>query len=300
MQNLLGNVFTGLITDENEQAYFVQKEGVTFKLDKAEGEHELGEAIEGFAYVGQKQDNRFTTNIPKVTQDRCDFGEVVATRRDLGAFIDIGLPDKEVVLSLDELPTMRELWPKKGDRLMVSLINDNKDRMWATLADETVFQAMGKKVQAVYKEDFLNKDVVATAFRLKVAGTHVITEDNYLGFIHPSERYIEPRLGETQKGRIVGVSPDGTLNISLKPRAHEVISDDAMMILTFLEKSAEGKIPFTDKSTPEEIQTMFAISKGQFKRALGSLLKERRIKQEDGFTILLKGKDETTASKETN
>ena len=78
------------------------------------------------------------------------------------------------------------------------------------------------------------------------------------------------------------------LNLSLKPRAHEVISDDAMMILTFLEQSRDGVIPYSDKSTPEEIKQMFAISKGQFKRALGSLMKQGKIKQENGKTYLIK------------
>lgn len=285
MQNLLGNVFTGLITDENDIAYFVQKDGVTFKLAKSEGEHELGAAVEGYGYVDQKQDNRFTTVIPAISQGHYGFGEVVATRKDLGAFVDIGLPDKEIVLSLDELPTMRELWPKKGDRLMVAVKIDEKDRMWATLADDTIFKAISR--QAKDEAEFQNKDITVTAYRLKVIGTYVITEDFYLGFLHPSERYIEPRVGEVLKARVIGIGPNGVLNISVKPRAHEVISDDAKMILMFLEKSAEGKIPFTDKSTPEEIQATFAISKGQFKRAIGSLLKARKIKQEDGYTVLL-------------
>lgn len=285
MQNLLGNTFTGLVTDENDKAYFIQKDGITFKLAKSEGEHQLGEAVEGYGYVGQNQDNRFTTKIPTISQTQYDFGEVVASRKDLGVFVDVGLPDKEMVVSLDELSTMRELWPKKGDRLLVAIKVDSKDRMWATLADEGVFNDLGKLGT---EEEFKNKNIVATVYRLKVVGSYVITDDGYLGFLHPSERDIEPRLGEVLNARVIGVAPNGILNISVKPRAHEVISDDAQMILTFLEKSAEGKIPFTDKSTPEEIKTTFAISKGQFKRALGSLMKERKIKQEDGYTILLK------------
>ncbi len=31
-------------------------------------------------------------------------------RRNLGVFVDIGLPDKDIAVSLDELPTMHELW----------------------------------------------------------------------------------------------------------------------------------------------------------------------------------------------
>ena len=61
---------------------------------------------------------------------------------------------------------------------------------------------------------------------------------------------------------------------SLKPRSHEVISDDALMILTFLERANDHQIPFTDKSSPDEIKQTFGISKAQFKRALGHLMKQ--------------------------
>jgi predicted RNA-binding protein (virulence factor B family) len=43
-----------------------------------------------------------------------------------------------------------------------------------------------------------------------------------------------------------------------------VIGDDAAMILTFLERAQDHKIPFTDKSDPEAIKQTFGISKGQF------------------------------------
>lgn len=283
MNELLATVFTGMIMDENEKSYFVQKNGITFQLDKKEGEHQLGESVEGFGYLNQKQDAAFTTNIPLARIGHYAFGEVMGTRRDLGAFVNIGLPDKDMVVSLDELPTMRELWPKTGDRLLVTLKVDNKDRIWAALADEKIFTAMSRKGT----EEMKNKDIKGTVYRLKLVGTYLITEDYYIGFIHPSERYMEPRLGQVVDGRVIGVRPDGVLNLSLKPRSHEVISDDAAMILVFLERSGEKRIPFTDKSTPEEIKQTFGISKAQFKRAIGSLLKQKKIKQEDGYTILI-------------
>lgn len=284
MNELLASVFSGLITDENEKSYFVQKNGFTFKLPKSEGEHTLGEAVEGFAYQNQKQDNCFTTVIPKSRKGHYAFGEVTDSRRDLGVFVNIGLPDKDIAVSLDELPTMRELWPKKGDKLMISLRVDPKDRIWGNVADEKIFQALSKRGGETLK----NSDVSGTVYRLKLAGTYILTDDFYIGFIHPSERFQEPRLGEQVKGRVIGVRPDGALNVSLKPRAHEAIGDDAAMIVAFLERAPENKMNYTDKSSPEEIQQMFGISKGQFKRALGNLMKQRMIQQEDGITTLIK------------
>ena len=49
-------------------------------------------------------------------------------------------------------------------------------------------------------------------------------------------------------------------------------------------ESVGGKMPFGDKSTPEEIQEMFTMSKGAFKRALGTLMKASKIIQQDGWT----------------
>ena len=285
MNELIGSVWLGMIFDENDRSYFVQKNGITFLLDKEEGQREIGDMVEGFAYQNQKQQNVFTTTLPSVRKDHQEFAEVIASRKDLGVFVDIGLKDKEVVVSLDELPEMRNLWPKKGDHLLVSLKVDEKDRLWATLAED--FEFLSMSTPGVL-EEMHNKDVTGIVYRLKLVGTFFITDDKQIGFVHPSERFEEPRLGERISGRVIGVRPDGVVNVSLKPRSHEVISSDAQMILTFLERSPEGKINFSDKSTPEEIQTTFAVSKGQFKRALGSLMKERMITQEDGWTILVK------------
>lgn len=285
MNELIGQIATGLITDENETHYYVQKNGLTFQLAKTEGEHALGDSVEGFFYLNLHQKNAFTTNIPAIRIGRYGFGVVKNVRRDLGVFVDIGLPDKEVVVSLDILPELRELWPKEGDRLYITLSVDDKNRIWGILADENILLSLMKRPLA--EQEWQNKEVEATVYRLKLAGTFVITSDFYQGFIHPSERFNEPRLGQTLKARVIGLSPHGYLNLSLKPRAYEVIDDDAQMVLTFLQRSAEGKIPFTDKSSPELIMAQFGISKAQFKRALGHLLKAKLIKQEDGFTVLL-------------
>ncbi|MBO0421796.1 DNA-binding protein [Enterococcus plantarum] len=282
MNELLAQIFTALVIDENESHYFLQKNGITLRLSKEEGTHEIGEAVEGFGYMNQKQEPEMTTIIPTARIGQYAFGTVTGTRRDLGAFVDIGLKDKDVVVSLDELPVMRELWPKKGDQLMVALKVDNKERIWGELADEKIFKAMAKPGT----EELKNENISGIVYRLKMIGSFVLTDDFYIAFIHPSERYQEPRLGEKVNGRVIGVRPDGILNISLKPRAYEAISDDAAMILTFLERASDHKIPFTDKSNPDEIKQTFGISKAQFKRAIGNLMKQGKIIQEAGFTIL--------------
>lgn len=284
MKTLLATVLTGMITDENKTYYFVQKDGLTFALSKEEGEHQLGDMVQGFAYSDMKQKLRLTTKEVSATQTTYGWGQVTEVRRDLGVFVDTGLPDKQVVVSLDLLPEMKELWPKKGDQLYVRLEVDKKERIWAIPAEPEVFQKLAGKAY----DNMQNQNLRAIVYRLKLSGTFVyLPDNNMLGFIHPSERFSEPRLGEEVTARVIGFREvDRTLNLSLKPRSFEMLENDAQMILTYLESNG-GFMTLNDKSSPEDIKATFGISKGQFKKALGGLMKAKKIKQDPLGTELV-------------
>lgn len=271
-------VLTGLITDDNKDFFYVQKDGVTYALDKKEGDFALGQAVTGLVYTDMKQRLRVTTVEQGATATSYGWGVVVDVRKDLGVFVDTGLPDKQVVVSLDVLPEMKELWPKKGDKLYVKLDVDKKDRIWALPAQPEVFQEMAGKAY----DNMQNQQLRAIVYRLKLSGTFVyLPDNNMLGFIHPNERYSEPRLGEELSVRVIGFrTVDRTLNLSLKPRSFEMLDNDAQMILTYLQGQG-GFMTLNDKSSPEDIKATFGISKGQFKKALGGLMKAGKIKQDE-------------------
>lgn len=285
LKNLIGRNITAMVIDENERYIFAQKEGLTFRMAKDEllKMPKQGAMITGFAYENEDHELQLTKKTPKSGFDRYAWGTVKKVQRGLGVFVDIGLPNKDIVVSVDDLPELQNLWPKQDDRLMIALRVDDKGRLWGELATIEMFNAIGEAATPKMK----NKDVFATVYRLKLVGSYVITDDYQLGFIHPSERDKEPRLGEKVKARVIGIRPDGTLNLSLKPRAYEAISDDAQMLLAALQHAKDKKLPFTDKSAPEEIKVYFGISKGQFKRAVGHLMKAGLVVQKDGYLILV-------------
>lgn len=292
MADLLGRLITGKVTDENETDYFVQVEGTTFHLSKEEIKKPLkmNGTFTGFAYENEKHEMQMTRDAPKSQVDRYGFGTVVRSQRTLGVFVNIGLPNKDIVVSLDDLPDMMELWPQQGDRLLIALREDAKHRLWGVLADGDIYQAIAQPAN----KRLQNSNVTVTAYQLKLVGTRVITDHFELGFIHPSERETEPRLGEELKARVIGVHDDGTLNLSLRPRTFEAIDDDSAMLLAALEHSEEGHLDFSDKSDPAAIKAYFGISKGQFKRAVGHLMKARKITQHDGGLWLADEAPETT------
>ncbi|MDN6119479.1 MAG: RNA-binding protein, partial [Lactococcus sp.] len=94
-------------------------------------------------------------------------------------------------------------------------------------------------------------------------------------------------LGQVLDARVIGYREiDRTLNLSLKPRAYEMLDADAQLIVTYLEQQG-GHMPLYDKSSPDAIMATFAISKGQFKKALGGLMKQKKIKQDETGTTLI-------------
>lgn len=280
-----GTVKTGTIVEENDKKYFVQISGINFELAKDEIEEELknGDEVEGYIYENQAHKNAITTKIPDVQIGRYGKGTVVDIRRDLGVFVDIGLPDKDLVVSLDDLPLDKYEWPKKDDTLLLKVINDNKNRMWGKPADIDLIDQLVRTAPQNEKNRFVEGIIIAN----RLSGSFLLTDDYYMGFIHPSEAIGTLRLGQRIKGRTLGTS-HYRFNVSMKPFAFEEIGDDAQMILAVLRHERDKKMPYTDKSNPDDIREYFGISKASFKRALGNLMKNRYIKQEDGYTILIK------------
>jgi len=131
-----------------------------------------------------------------------------------------------------------------------------------------------------------NDDVSGTVVSALKAGSYIYLDNDYVGFVHPDERDAEPRLGEHIDGRVIGLRDDGILYVSLFPRAHEVLDEDAAMIFEVLKRSDDYRIPYHDKSDPNDIRTYFGISKGQFKRAVGRLMKNNLVKQDQESTYL--------------
>ncbi|UTG79543.1 S1 RNA-binding domain-containing protein [Lactococcus lactis] len=282
--SIIGQTISAIIVEESERFYFLQKGEDLLRLDKTEGEHTVGDVVTGFVYVDKDNHRRLTTLEQKATNEHYGWGTVTAVRKDLGAFVDTGLPGKDVVVSLDDLPLEKDQWPKVGDQLYVKLIIDRKERIWGHLAwHEDFWNLAGPGY-----DNMQNQDLRAIVYRNKESGTFVyLPDNNMLGFIHPNERFSVPRVGQELQVRVIGFrKEDRSLNLSAKPRAYEMLDADSQMILAYLQ-SMGGKMAFNDKSNPDEIKATFGISKGQFKKALGGLMKAKKIKQSPEGTELI-------------
>lgn len=279
----VGDVTKLVVKEILDSKYILTNDEVDIPLNASDVEEELqlNNHVEVFLYADRRGDLAATTAIPHILKDEYGFAKVLHVSEHDGAKIDIGT-SREVFVPAEDLPTLRELWPEPGDHLYVTLRVDRNGGLFGRLINEDRFLELYEDADP----SLFNQNIVARPYRLLPVGTFLIGVDvPYRIFVHESERKAEPRLGADVTVRVIEVKEDGTVNASMLPRVYERLSEDADQIFAYLQE-AGGKMPFGDKSSPEEIKEMFNMSKGAFKRALGTLMKAGRIVQEDGWTIL--------------
>lgn len=237
-----------------------------------------GDQVEVFLYTDNEGRIAATTSIPKITVGEYDWAKVSDVKQGVGVFVDIGI-QKEMLLGEEDLPAHQSVWPQKDDLLYITLRVSRNHRIYVKLATDNIFEE--KRAKAT-REHF-NKSIQGHIYRTAKVGSWIFTVEGFKGFIHESQRKVEPRLGEKIEGRIIDVKPDGTINVSLIPRKHEALDEDANVIYEYL-MSRNGAMPYGDKSMPEDIEERFHMSKGAFKRALGRLIKDGKVYQEEGWT----------------
>jgi predicted RNA-binding protein (virulence factor B family) len=240
-----------------------------------------GDTIKVFLFKDRRGNLSATSALPHVTKGTYGWARVIKMDEREGAVVDIG-SSREVIVKPSDLPLLKELWPKTGDHLYMTLRTDFHGNLFGRLATED-------RVAETFVEaptSLMNENLKARAYRLLPIGSFLISvPQGYRVFVHHTEQMAEPRMGEEVDIRVIGVKEDGSLNGSMLPRKEERLMDDAETLYRYLQDMG-GKMPFTDKSSPDEIYDMFNLSKASFKRALGKLMKEKKIEQKDGWTLV--------------
>ena len=223
----------------------------------------IGDPIEVFIYRDSEDRLISTVKKPALT-----LGEValltVNEVGNIGAFLDWGL-EKELLLPFKE-QTKRV---QQGDKCLVALYIDKSSRLCATmkiyeyLKTDSPYQADERVVGQVYE--------ISNDF-----GAFVAVDNIYSGLIATKELYGAITVGQEITARVTSVKPDGKLDLSIREKAYLQIGKDALKIVEILEENG-GELPFNDKASPELIKEKVSMSKNEFKRAVGSLLKAGRI-----------------------
>ena len=235
---------------------------------------ELGDTIEVFI-CRDSEDRLIATTEKPVAQ----VGETAYIRvkeiTKFGAFLDWGL-GKDLFLPYKEQTTDI----KEGDMVLVGIYKDKSDRLCATMK---VYNYL--LCTSTYEEDDIVKGVVYN-FNPQY-GAFVAVNNKYHGLIQMKELTSKVYVGMEVEARVKSVRTDGKLDLALRKKAYLQIDDDARKIIEYMEKN-NGEIGYTDKARPEIIKKDFGMSKNEFKRAIGRLLKERRVIIKENSINLIK------------
>lgn len=198
---------------------------------------------------------------------------VVQTGR-IGAFLDWGL-EKDLLLPFKE----QKKKVNTGDKVLVSLYIDKSKRLCATM---NVYPNL--RTDSPYqKDDRVRGRVYEISGNF---GAFVAVDNQYSGLIPKKELYGRVELGEDVEARVVKVHEDGKLELSIREKAYIQMEKDAQELLSLLEQKG-GRLPFNDKSSPEVIRRNTGMSKNEFKRAVGNLLKAGKIEIAENAILMI-------------
>jgi predicted RNA-binding protein (virulence factor B family) len=228
-------------------------------------EFEIGQTLNVFVYRDHEE-RKIATNIqPKILLHQFALLRVTAVSN-VGAFMDWGL-EKELIVPFREQRQKME----QGRWYIVYLnLDEETDRLYAS-----------NKLEKFLQNDDLDlvegDEVDIVVMRKTDLGYSVIVNHQHEGLIFQNDIFRTPNIGDKLKGWVKLIRDDNKLDISLQPIGFKNFNDpNCQMILQALTEN-KGFLPVTDSSSPEEIYSRYKISKKAFKKAIGTLYKQRKI-----------------------
>jgi hypothetical protein len=250
----------GVYLAESEEK---QEEKVLLPIKQVPKDCQCGDEIEVFIYKDSRDRLISTTNEPKLVMGQVAVLKVAQTGR-IGAFLDWGL-EKDLFLPFKE--QTGHIVP--GDEVLVSLYIDKSSRLCARM---NVYESL--RTDSPYAKD---DKVTGKVYQISDNfGAFVAVDNIYSALIPTKELYGDIRIGDEVSARVIRVHEDGKLELGIREKAYLQMDKDADEIYKLIE-SYDGVLPFNDKASPETIKRETGMSKNEFKRAVGRLLKNGKI-----------------------
>jgi len=236
---------------------------------------EIGDSLEVFIYLDNEERIIATTDAPYIT-----VGEFAVLRcNDVtkhGAFLDWGLvkelfcPFKEQVFSM-----------KKGGWYLVHCYMDEKTERLVASSKTNRFLSNTELTVS----EFDTVDIIVS--HPSDIGMNVIVNNKHFGLIYKDHIFQDLSIGDKLKGIVKKIRPGNKIDIAIGKIGYRNIEPNAELIIKALEDNS-NYLPLHDKSSPEAIKEQLQMSKKNFKKAIGSLYKQKliTIKPNDGIYLV--------------
>jgi predicted RNA-binding protein (virulence factor B family) len=241
----------------------------------------IGDNIDVFIYSDSDDRLIATTEKPLAMVGECAWLKVKQTNR-VGAFLDWGLPKDLLVPFNEQYSPMEE-----GKYYPVCVLLDNETNRIA--ASSKLYQFLEE-----HSNDFSPRQAVdLLIIQQSDLGFKAVINHTHLGLIFHSDVFQTLKMGQRIKGYIKEIRDDGKLNLTLQLPTQEIRDDLLQAILDNLQQHG-GTSTLTDKSLPDEIYKQFKVSKSNYKKALGTLYRQRIISVDKQKISLLDKTDQTS------
>jgi len=235
---------------------------------------EIGDEIEVFIYLDNEERPIATTLKPFVELNNFGYLRCNDVNK-YGAFVDWGLMKELFVPFKEQARPMKE-----GNWYIIYLYIDDKTQRLVGSSKTHPF--LSNKELSIEKYD----EVAILVTHLTDLGANVIINGKHKGLIFMEDIFEDIRTGDTLKAFVKKIREDNKVDIVLQKEGYRSIEPNAQYILDEL-NGAGGFLPIHDKSNPEEIKETLGLSKKSFKKAIGTLYKNKQILiKEDGIEII--------------
>jgi predicted RNA-binding protein (virulence factor B family) len=232
----------------------------------------VGDTKRVFVYHDSEDRLVATTEEPLATVGDIAFLQVI-DRNDHGAFLDWGLSAKHLFL------------PNRNQQ--GGVVVGHKYLVWVYEDSITGRAVASMRLRSVVGNDEIGVEpgqqvdlIVASASDI---GWRVIVNGRHWGMLYKNQLFAPVRMGDRLVGFVRRVTEDKRIDVAVQKQGYDEVKDAAGRLLAII-KERGGVLPLGDRSTPEEVALLTAMSKKVFKRALGMLMKRGEVASTDTET----------------
>jgi len=226
---------------------------------------DIGDELDVFVYLDHEDRPVATTKRPRLTLNEFAPLKVMAMTR-FGSFMNWGM-EKELLVPFREQQDEFD----EGKTYVIQLLYDEgSNRLYGT---NRIDRQLSNQELTVKVGDEIN----GLVYRKTDLGYLTIVNGTHKGLIYANEVFKPLRVGDRLTAYVKRITDDNKIDLSIQPIGFKKSNDVNVDTILTLLIQREGKIDLGDKSSPEDIQDQLKMSKKAFKRAIGSLYKERRI-----------------------
>ena len=224
----------------------------------------IGDMLEVFVYLDYEERPVATTLTPHILLN--DFGYLHCSDvNEFGAFMDWGVQKQLFVPFKEQARPM-----KVGNWYIVYLSMDEQTNR--LVGSSKTNKYLNNDTVTLQKFD----EIAIMVTHITDLGANVIVNGKHKGLIYINDIFEDIRTGDTMQAFVKSVRDDNKIDVVLQSPGYRSIEPNANFILEEL-KAAGGFMALHDKSEPQDIKNELGMSKKSFKKAIGTLYKDKQI-----------------------